>query len=182
MEVDNPDYILKPDMFVDVELPVQLPAAITVPSDAVLDSGLKKTVFVDRGDGFFEPREVETGWRIGNRVEVTKGLEPGEKIVTSGTCLIDSESKLELAAQGMYTTLSKDPVCGVEVAMRKADKAGLKTSHGGKTYYFHSEECKDQFQKNPGKFLKNTAEEIPGEKAPSPKAPAKQQGHDHRDG
>jgi multidrug efflux pump subunit AcrA (membrane-fusion protein) len=61
LEVDNPGYTLKPDMFVDVEFPINLPPAITVPADAVLDSGLKKTVFVDRGNGFFEPRRVETG-------------------------------------------------------------------------------------------------------------------------
>ena len=87
--------LLRPDMFVDVELPISLPPAITVPADAVLDSGLKKTVFVDHGNGFFEPREVETGWRIGNRVEIVKGLKPGEQIVISGNFLIDSESRLE---------------------------------------------------------------------------------------
>ncbi len=152
LETENPDFLLRPEMFVDVELPVALPPTITVPSDAILDSGLKKTVFVDLGNGFFEPREVETGWRIGNRVEITKGLESGERIVTSGTFLIDSESKLELAAQGMYTTLSKDPVCGLDVAMRKAEKAGLKASHGGKTYYFHSEECKQKFEKEPERY------------------------------
>ena len=77
LEVDNPDYALRPDMFVDVEFPVTLPAALTVPADAVLDSGLKKTVFVDRGNGFFEPRQVETGWRTGDRIEITKGLMAG---------------------------------------------------------------------------------------------------------
>ncbi|RJR32440.1 MAG: efflux RND transporter periplasmic adaptor subunit, partial [Desulfobacteraceae bacterium] len=58
LELDNPDYVLRPDMFVDVEFPVTLPPMLTVPADAILDSGLKKTVFVDRGKGFFEPREV----------------------------------------------------------------------------------------------------------------------------
>ena len=152
LEVDNPGFVLRPDMFVDVELPIQLPVAITVPADAILDSGLKKTVFVDRENGFFEPREVETGWRMGTRVEIVRGLEVGEKIVTSGTFLIDSESKLELAAQGMYTTLSKDPVCGIDVAMRKAEKTGLKASHGGKTYYFHSEDCRQKFEKEPERY------------------------------
>ena len=94
------------------------------------------------------------GWRVGNRVEIVGGIEIGERIVTSGTFLIDSESKLELAAQGMYTTLSKDPVCGINVAMRKAEKAGLKASHGGKTYYFHSEECKQEFEKEPKNYAK----------------------------
>ena len=154
LEAANPGYLLRPDMFVDVELPVKLPSAITVPVDAVLDSGIKKTVFVDLGKGIFEPREVETGWRMGNRMEILRGLEPGERIVTSGTFLIDSESKLELAGQGMYTTLSKDPVCAIDVAMRKAEKAGLKSSQGGKTYYFHSEECKQKFEKDPSRYAK----------------------------
>ncbi len=153
LELDNPGYTLRPDMFVDAEFPVQLPPAITVPVDAVLDSGLKKTVFVDHGDGIFEPREVETGWRMGERVEITKGLTAGERIVISGTFLIDSESRMELAAQGMYTTLSKDPVCGLEVAVKKADKAGLKSNHGEKKYYFHSEECRQKFAKDPKKYI-----------------------------
>ena len=94
---------------------------LTVPADAVLDSGLKKTVFVDRGNGFFEPREVETGRRIGNRVEIVKGLEAGRANRTSGNFLIDSESQMELAAAGMYGTLSKDPVCGADVSREKAE-------------------------------------------------------------
>jgi RND family efflux transporter MFP subunit len=154
LEAENPEDILRPDMFVDVELPITLPLTITVPADAVLDSGLKKTVFVDRGNGYFEPREVETGWRMGNRVEIVKGLEPGERIVISGNFLIDSESKLELAAQGMYTTLSKDPVCGVDVSMSKAAKAGRKSIYQEKTYYFSSDECKQQFEKNPSRYVR----------------------------
>jgi YHS domain-containing protein len=142
-------------MFVDLELPIQLPSAIAIPADAILDSGLKKTVFVDHGNGVFEPREVETGWRMGDRVEIVNGLKPGERIVISGNFLIDSESRLELASSGMQGTLSKDPVCGVEVSLKKAEKAGLKTSHGGKTYYFDSDECKQQFDKNPQQYIKN---------------------------
>jgi len=154
LEVDNPEYTLKPDMFVDVELPIQLSPAITVPADAILDSGLTKTVFVDRGNGIFEPREVESGWRMGNRVEIVKGLEPGEKIVVSGNFLIDSESKLEMAASGMLGTLSKDPVCGIDVSPKKAEKEGRKSTYGGKTYYFNSDECKQKFEKEPGRFIK----------------------------
>lgn len=153
MQVDNPGLILRPDMFVDVELPINLPAAITVPADAVLDSGLKKTVFVDQGNGLFEPREVETGWRIGNRVEIVKGLKAGERIVVSGNFLIDSESRLELAAAGMVGTLSKDPVCGVDVSIKKAEKAGRKSSYRNVTYYFTSDECKQQFDKNPTRYI-----------------------------
>jgi RND family efflux transporter MFP subunit len=154
LEADNPGYALRPDMFVDVELPISLPPAIAVPADAVLDSGLKKTVFVDHGKGAFEPREVETGWRIGNRVEIVRGLKPGEQIVISANFLIDSESRLELAASGMYGTLTKDPVCGADVSINKAEKAGRKSTYQGKTYYFSFDECKEQFEKNPAHYVK----------------------------
>jgi len=94
LEAANPQRALKPGMFVDVEFPVDLPATLVVPADAIVDSGLRKTVFVDRGNGHFEPRLVETGWRSGDDVEVTKGLEPGESIVVSGTFFVDSESRM----------------------------------------------------------------------------------------
>ncbi len=154
LETDNPEFVLRPDMFVDVELPITSPPTLTVPADAVLDSGLKKTVFVDHGDGFFEPREVETGWRLGNRVEIIKGLQSGERIVVSGNFMIDSESRLELAAAGMVGTLSKDPVCGVDVSINKAEKAGRKSTYQGKVYYFTSDECKEKFDKNPQGYIK----------------------------
>jgi Cu(I)/Ag(I) efflux system membrane fusion protein len=95
LEASNPHRALKPGMLVDVEFPVDFPAALVVPADAIVDSGLRKTVFVDRGDGSFEPRLVETGWRAGDDVEVTKGLRPGERIVISGTFFIDSESRMK---------------------------------------------------------------------------------------
>lgn len=101
IEADNPGMTLKPDMFVDVEFNVSMPARMTVPAEAVLDTGLKKTVFVDRGNGYLEPRQVETGERIGDRIEITKGLSPTERIVVSGNFLIDSESQLKSSAAGM---------------------------------------------------------------------------------
>jgi len=70
-----------------VEFRVGVPRRITVPSEAVLNSGERKTVFVDRGNGYLEPREVETGERIGGRLEILKGLKPGERIVVSGNFL-----------------------------------------------------------------------------------------------
>jgi len=95
LEVANPNLTLKPGMFVDVEFDVNLPPALVVPADAIVDSGLSKTVFVDCGEGNFVPRVVETGWRVGSDVQVTKGLNAGERIVTSGTFLIDSESRMK---------------------------------------------------------------------------------------
>jgi YHS domain-containing protein len=148
-------------MFVDVELPIKLPAAITIPTDAILDTGLKKTAFIDRGNGYFEPRAVETGWRLGNRVEITKGLSPGERIVTSGTFLIDSESRMELAAAGLSGSLSKDPVTGVDVSIRKAEKAGRRRSVQGKTYYFASKENQDHFDRDPARYVGKPSDEPP---------------------
>jgi RND family efflux transporter MFP subunit len=95
LEASNPGFQLKPDMFVDVQFQVASQRRLTVPAEAVLDAGLHKTVFVDRGQGYLEPRQVEIGERLGDRLEILKGLQPGEQIVTSGNFLIDSESQLK---------------------------------------------------------------------------------------
>lgn len=155
LETDNPGYLLRPDMFVDVEIPITFPPAIVVPSGAILDAGLKKTVFVARENGLFEPRQVETGWRFRDRVEITSGLKPGEKIVLSGNFLIDSESKMELAASGRYGTLARDPVSGSDVAVKKAEKTGRASVYKGKLYYFSSAESKERFDQNPDRYLEN---------------------------
>jgi RND family efflux transporter MFP subunit len=94
LEADNPGLRLKPEMFVDVEFRVARPRALTVPVEAVLDSGLRKTVFLDRGNGYLEQRQVETGERRDGRVEILSGLKAGERVVASGNFLIDSESRL----------------------------------------------------------------------------------------
>jgi RND family efflux transporter MFP subunit len=98
IELPNPGLALKPEMFVNVELRSPGAALLTVPAEAVLDTGLKKTIFVDLGNGHFEPREVETGERIGDRVAVLKGLVAGERLVVSGNFLMNSESQLKAAA------------------------------------------------------------------------------------
>jgi hypothetical protein len=94
LEVDNAGYVLRPDMFVDVEWTVPLPDGITVPADAIVSSGRAKRVFVEAGDGTFEPREVETGWRSGDVVQVVRGLSPGERVVTAGAFFLDSETRM----------------------------------------------------------------------------------------
>lgn len=101
LDMDNPDLILKPQMYADVEFRVNLPVQLTVPVDAVLDAGERKTVFVGRGNGFFEPHQVTTGERSGDRIQILSGLAGGERIVTSGNFLIDSESQMKAAAGGM---------------------------------------------------------------------------------
>jgi RND family efflux transporter MFP subunit len=180
LELDNPGHQLRPDMLVNVEFPVTRPPALTVPADAVLASGLRKTVFVDRGNGYFEPREVETGWRHGGRVEGTRGLDPGERIVVSGNFLIDSESKLSLAALGMQAALVRDPVCGREISARKAEKAGLAAGHEGRVFYFDSKACREQFQKDPERYAQKPAA---GDAHPQPvpaRQPSDHKGHDHK--
>ncbi|HVW85635.1 MAG TPA: efflux RND transporter periplasmic adaptor subunit [Bryobacteraceae bacterium] len=101
LELANPQVQLKPDMFVDVDMDIAGPSRLSVPADAVLDAGVTKTVFLDRGNGFFEPRAVETGERFGDRVEIVKGLKAGDRIVTSGTFLLNSETQLKEATGGM---------------------------------------------------------------------------------
>jgi len=98
LEVDNPTFLLRPEMLVDVELPVHLPAAVTVPVDALVDSGARARVYVERSEGVFEPRAVETGWRSSERVEILKGVRPGERVVAAATFLVDSESRLRTPA------------------------------------------------------------------------------------
>src|SRR5262245_39747055 len=100
LDADNPDSLLRPGMLVDVHLPIALPPAIAVPTDALLDGGLTKRVYVERADGAFEPRDVETGWRFGDRVEIVKGLAEGDRVVVSGTFLLDSESRMRHAPNG----------------------------------------------------------------------------------
>lgn len=95
IEVENSGYLLRPDMFVDVELPISFSRAMVVPRGAVLDSGLKKTVFVEQSAGVFTPRPVETGRHFDDRVEIVSGLDPGDRIVVSGNFLISSESRLK---------------------------------------------------------------------------------------
>ena len=95
LEANNPEYRLRPDMFVSVSMSVSLPPGISVPAEAILDTGLTKRVFVQKANGAFESRTVETGWQTGNRVQVVKGLREGETVVSSGTFLVDSESRLK---------------------------------------------------------------------------------------
>ena len=100
LEASNANGLLKPEMFVTVDFKIASPPQVTVPAEAVLDGGIRKTVYVDRGNGYFEPRAVETGERRNDRVAVLRGLKPGERIAVSGTFLLDSESQMRAAAAG----------------------------------------------------------------------------------
>ena len=105
MEFHNPGLFLKPGMFATVELNAEIePSALLVPDSAVLRSGEKNTVFVALDGGHFEPREVTLGPRAENNMyEVLSGLNEGERVVTSGQFMLDSESQLREAIQKMLS-------------------------------------------------------------------------------
>jgi len=100
LEAANPNLRLKPDMFVNVEFRIGLPGRVAVPADAVVNTGTRQTVFVDLGNGRLEPRAVEIGERLGDRVQILRGLRAGERVVSSGTFLVDSEAKLKGGGTG----------------------------------------------------------------------------------
>ena len=106
---------------------------------------LPPAYYLPLGDGYFEPRLVETGSRLGDRVQITKGLEPGERIVVSGNFLLDSESRMKLTAVRAAAPTAEDPVCGMDV---DAAKAAGKFEYQGKTWYFCSKSCQEKFAKN----------------------------------
>jgi RND family efflux transporter MFP subunit len=160
LDIENPDYELRPDMFVDVEIPVTMPASMYVTADAVIDSGTRTVVYVDTGEGTFEPRRVETGWRLGRQVQITAGLMPGDKVVVAGNFLIDSESRMKTAASGTDDKRCKDPVCGMYADEAQAENSGRTAQHAGKTYYFCSDYCVQIFTESPGKYVAD--EQTPG--------------------
>jgi len=97
IEVDNPDGLLRADMAATVEIQSPVARAVAAPESAVIDSGLRQVVLVERGEGRYEPRPVKLGARVPGYVQVLEGLKPGEKVVTSATFLIDAESNLRAA-------------------------------------------------------------------------------------
>ena len=88
-------------MYADVVLKAKGDEALAVPQTAVLDTGSRKLVFVSRGEGRFDPREIKTGYLAGGYYQVLEGLAPGEQVVTSANFLIDSESQLSTAVGQM---------------------------------------------------------------------------------
>ncbi len=91
----NPGNQLKPQMFTNIEIGIPLGKKLAVPSEGVLDTGTRQVVYVDKGEGYFEPREVKTGLRVDNLVEILSGLKQGDKIASSAIFLIDSEAQLK---------------------------------------------------------------------------------------
>lgn len=108
VELPNPDEALRPEMYVDAEIETGTPAPVlAVPESAVLDSGTRQAVLIDKGDGRFEPREVKLGRRGGGYVEIKDGVAEGDAVVTSANFLIDAESNLKAALKGFTETSSQ---------------------------------------------------------------------------
>ena len=99
--LDNPDGLLKPEMYVNASLQIALGENLVVPKDAVFMTGKSNVVFVAGSDRQYQPREVSLGAEVDNYYQVKGGLQEGELVVTSGNFLIDSESQLKAAIQGM---------------------------------------------------------------------------------
>jgi multidrug efflux pump subunit AcrA (membrane-fusion protein) len=109
LEFPNAKYELKPEMYADVQLAIDYGMQVVVPSEAVLNSGTSQVIFIAKPGGYFEPREIKVGDQFDGQYVVLAGLKPGEKIVASGNFLIDSESRLGSAMQGMAGMQAKPP-------------------------------------------------------------------------
>jgi membrane fusion protein, copper/silver efflux system len=100
IELENPSGLLKPDMYADVVLSGQLGKGVAVPDSAVMGTGERELVFIAKGGGLFEPREVKTGVKVRGFYEIKKGVQAGEDVVTGANFLLDSESKLKASISG----------------------------------------------------------------------------------
>jgi membrane fusion protein, copper/silver efflux system len=102
IELPNPDYVLLPDMYVEAEIDTGIGRnVVAVPENAVIDSGSRQLVIIDKGEGRFEPRPVVLGRRGAGYVEVKEGVAEGDNVVTSANFLIDAESNLKAALRGL---------------------------------------------------------------------------------
>src|SRR5205814_7354788 len=111
--IPKPNLLLKPGMFLNLSLSAAMGRQLFIPSSAVLQGGNRQVVFVSRGQGSFEPREVQLGTRADDGFVVLKGLQAGDTVATSANFLIDSESQLQAAA-GAYTP--PPPGAGTEMS------------------------------------------------------------------
>ena len=95
IDIPNPDFKLRPGMYVNAELEMDMGAALTIPVSAVMPTGTRSVVFIDKGEGNLEPRIVQLGTKYGDIYEVESGLEENERVVASANFLIDAESKVQ---------------------------------------------------------------------------------------
>src|SRR6516162_2105404 len=117
----NPGVVLKPGMYVNVSIAAPLGRQLVIPSSGVLQAGTRQVAFIDHGQGYLEPREVEVGPRIDDRLVVIKGLRAGDRIVSSANFLVDSEAQLQ-AAIGSFAP--PPPGAGAAAAMNASGPQG----------------------------------------------------------
>jgi membrane fusion protein, copper/silver efflux system len=142
VEFPNPDFTIKPDMYANASLKIEYGQMLAVPREAVLDSGTEQLVFVALEGGYFEPRKVTLGDRVDNQVIVLSGLKAGEKVVTSGNFLIDSESKLKSAASGMGMPGMEDAAASGQKLEQSPDTAAPQNAPMGSSK--HQSQKKDE--------------------------------------
>jgi RND family efflux transporter MFP subunit len=102
--MSNPGVVLKPGMYVNVDIAAPLGRQLVIPASGVLQAGTRQIAFIDRGQGSLEPREIETGLRLDESIVVLKGLKAGDRIVSSANFLVDSEAQLQSAMGGFAPT------------------------------------------------------------------------------
>jgi Cu(I)/Ag(I) efflux system membrane fusion protein len=129
LEFPNRDFTLKPEMYANAEIEINAGRKLAVPDEAVLDSGLRKVVFLDKGEGRFEPAEVKIGNKFDGYYEVLSGLSPGERILASASFLLDSESRLKEAMGAMagMPGMSMEGMPGMEGMKGMESKAAVKS-------------------------------------------------------
>jgi Cu(I)/Ag(I) efflux system membrane fusion protein len=110
IDVDNAGGTLKPDMYADVQLRTDMGTGLVVPDSAIIDTGDRKLVFLDRPDGAIEPREIDVGVRIPEGYQVVRGLAKGDRVVTAANFLLDSESSLKSALAALTAPSAAAPV------------------------------------------------------------------------
>lgn len=175
LQAENPGFLLRPDMFVDLEFRANAPPGLSIPQEAVLDSGLQKIVYVEVSKGVFEPRPVRIGIAYGNFVTVTSGLAEGERVVTAGNFLIDSESRMRSSAlissagtrdanqaPDQAAVAMRDPVCGKPLDPNDAKATGHMENYHGEVFNFCSEECQKKFQQDPARYAGVKMREVAG--------------------
>ncbi len=109
IEIANPDFKLQPGMFVNAELAMAMGEGLTIPVSAIMPTGMRNIVFVDKGEGKLEPRLVELGAKYGDNYEVRAGLAEGERVVSSANFLIDAEAKVQGALKSFDSPSPKQP-------------------------------------------------------------------------
>jgi len=130
MEFPNPGLLLKPEMFTNIAMAVSIRRQVLVPQDAVMNTGTEQYVFIDKGNGYVQPRQVKVSADSGEKVGIQERLKPGERVVTGANFLIDSESRLKGAFAGMGAP-SQAPQGGTASQSISVDVLDPKTAKTG---------------------------------------------------